>query len=91
MSDEHADPVSEALQARCGVLTVATLAGGKSIEIYNVAWGRDMGDPFDHITTNVSPSPKCPHSVDFFTTDKVMLLVAAESGSVLYRKARDEG
>ena len=87
MTIELVDPVLEALQARCGSLTVATLADGQSIEIHNVAWGRDMGELFDHITTNISPAPDSPHTVDFFTTDKVLLLVAQESGSVLYRKA----
>ena len=90
MTRDHVDPVSEALQARCGVLTVATLSSGKSVEIHNVAWGRDMGEAFDHITTNISPAPDCPHTIDVFTTDKVVLLLAPESGTVLYRKAAGE-
>ncbi len=90
MTHDPVDPVSESLQARCGSITTAILADGKNIEIHNIAWGRDMGEPFDHITTNISPSPDCPHTVEFFTTDKVVLLMAPESGAVLYRKAADE-
>ena len=90
MTDDPFDPVSKALQARCGSTTTAVLADGKKIEIHNIAWGRDMSEPFDHITTNISPSPDCPHTVEFFTTDKVVLLMAPESGAVLYRKAADE-
>ncbi|MBJ6983032.1 hypothetical protein [Luteimonas sp. MC1572] len=90
MTHDPADLVSEALQGRCGSLTTATLAGGKSIEIHNIAWGRDMGELFDHITTNISPSPSVPHTVDVFTTDKVLVLIASESGAVLYRRAADE-
>jgi hypothetical protein len=90
MTQDHVDPVSEALQARCGVSTTAILADGKAIEIHNIAWARDMGELTDHITTNISPSPDCPHTVDFFTTDRVLSLVAPESGAVLYCRPADE-
>jgi hypothetical protein len=80
------DQVSAILQSRCGSLTVAELADGRLLEIHNVAWGRDMGDAVDHITTNVSPSPSVPHTLDFFFTNEVARLVASESGDVLYRR-----
>ena len=90
MTSELADHVSTLLRGRCGSLTEATLTDGKKIVIHNIAWGRDMGAASDHITTNISPGPSVPHTVDFFTTDKVALLIAPESGAVLYRKPADE-
>jgi hypothetical protein len=80
------DRVSAILQSRCGSLTVAELVDGRRLEIHNVAWGRDMGDFVDHITTNISPSPSVPHTLDFFFTNEVVRLFAPESGEVLYRR-----
>ena len=90
MTQEVADHVSELLQARNGVPTEAILRDGKAITIHNIAWGRDMGAVNDHITTNISPAPDCRHTVDFFVTDQVALLVAPESGAVLYCRVADE-
>jgi hypothetical protein len=90
MESEAVDLVSHLLQGRCGKQTEATLSDGRIITIHNIAWGRDIGASVDHITTNISPSPDTQHTVDFFTTDKVALLVALESGTVLYRRVADE-
>jgi hypothetical protein len=86
MTSELADHASTMLQDRCGILTEATLTDGKKIVIHNIAWARDMGAASDHITTNISPRPSVSHTVDFFTTDEVALLIAPESGAVLYSK-----
>jgi hypothetical protein len=83
------DPVSEILASRDGSPTEALLSDGRRIIIHNIAWGRDAGDVRDHITTNISPSPSVVHSIDFFRTEEVTLLVDPASGAVLYRGGAD--
>ena len=80
---DGADLVSEILQARCGQLTIATLKSGARLDIHNVAWGRDMGESCDHITTNISPAVPGA-SVDFFQTTDVWRL-QEPTGTLLYQ------
>lgn len=67
---DSADLVSEILQARCGQLTIAILKGGARLDVYNIAWGRDMGESCDHITTNISPGPARECFGRFFPDDR---------------------
>ena len=76
------DQVTAILRDRSGMLTHATLAGGRRIAIWNIAWGRDDGAGCDHITTNMSPPTGGP--IDFFMTDTVLLLEDAASGISFY-------
>lgn len=85
MEQELPDPVTTILRERDGVPTVAVTAAGRRYLVHNIAWGRDMGESRDHITTNISPSPSCEHDVDFFKTCEILTLLAAESGAVLYQ------
>jgi hypothetical protein len=82
---ENVDRVSEILEARCAELTVATLADGRRLIVHNVACGRDTAADFDHITTNISPAPSVPHTVDFFHANEIVQL-ECEDGNVLYRR-----
>lgn len=79
------DRASKILQERCGLWTVVELTENRSFRVFDIAWGRDMGDEFDHITTNISPGPKEPHSIDFFFTSDVIRIVDAETGAILFR------
>ena len=81
---DSADLVSEILQARCGQLTIALLKSGARLDVHNVAWGRDMGESCDHITTNISPAPPENASVDFFHTSEVVRLEEPD-GTLLYQ------
>lgn len=69
--------------ARCGQLTIAILKSGARLDIHNIAWGRDMGESCDHITTNISPAPPENVSVDFFQSSDVVRLVEPD-GTLLY-------
>jgi hypothetical protein len=52
---------------------------GTAVEVWNVAWGYDLGNDFAHVTSNISPEqPGCP--IDFFYTHQVQKVVDAESG-----------
>ena len=55
---------------------------GRTFRVFNVAWGRDTGEHFDHITTNVSPRIS-EEAVDLFNTSQILSL-SDESGTILY-------
>jgi hypothetical protein len=52
--------------------------------VFNIAWGEDFGDDYEHVTTNISPSVEGT-TVDLFFTDEVAEIVEAESGAVLWK------
>jgi hypothetical protein len=84
MTPESEDRASKVLQERCGRWTVVELTENRTFRVFDIAWGRDMGDEFDHITTNTSPGPKEPHAIDFFFTSDVLRIVDPETGAVLF-------
>ena len=61
-----------------------TLACGRVVRVYNVAWGYDMGDPVAHITTNISPAPNPEHTADFFFANEVLRIVDPENGAIWF-------
>ncbi len=63
--------IVQVLRERSGVRTFVTLHDGREFCVYNIVWGQDMGDPEYHVTTNISPDPKVPHVIDFFSTGDV--------------------
>lgn len=82
---EARDTVSDILQTHAGRWATVLLTEERSIRVLNVAWGRDMGARHDHITTNISPEPKEPHTIDFFLTAEVLRISDEESGEILFR------
>jgi len=62
--------------------TTVLLSTGKKLLVKNVAWGRDFGDEYDHVTANVSPSEKS-FPIDVFMTSEVMSLQDPVSGKEL--------
>lgn len=56
--------------AREGVVTHVNLTDGRQLTVHNIAWGYDQGDPFAHITTNISPDIPGA-TVDCFSTQDV--------------------
>lgn len=88
MSPDTEDRAAKTLQERCGRWTIVELTEERRFQVFDVAWGRDMGDTIDHITTNISPGPKEPHSIDFFFTSDVIRIVDPVSGEVLYQNEK---
>ena len=86
MKPDTEDRASKVLQERCGRWTLVELTEGRTFRVFDVAWGRDMGDEFDHITSNISPGPKEPHSIDFFFTSDVIRITDPQSGTVLFSR-----
>ena len=59
------------LTRRDGTLTQVELLDGRTLAVYNIAWGQDFEDPEYHVTSNISPAPTDPHSCDFFSSGDV--------------------
>ena len=74
MTPEQAKEALSLLKSRDGRLTVAKLTGGRVFRIMNIAWGRDDGAEFDHVTTNISPAIP-GFSADFFSTADFLSLM----------------
>ena len=74
----------EVLRKRSPQITDVRLGDGRVLRVHNVAWGRDRGDDYDHVTTNISPSPSEEHTVDFFFTSEIEALIDPETESVLF-------
>ena len=72
------------LHERDGKPTRAILRDGRSLIVYNIAWGYDIGDDWAHITSNISPSLE-DVAVDFFYTSDVVQLDDVDTGDVLFR------
>lgn len=84
MTPQDGESVSRILQDRCGVWSLVDLTEGLRIRVLNVAWGRDTGEDFDHITTNVSPQPQGDHTIDFFLASEVLRISDAKTGEVFF-------
>jgi hypothetical protein len=58
------------------------LHDGEGLVVYNLAWGRDMGDLWEHVTTNCWPHVE-GRPIDFFLTSQVVSVSDPISGVVL--------
>ncbi len=59
------------------------LSGSRVLDVFNIAWGGDIGDEYEHITSNISPNVEGA-SVDLFFTDEIARIVDPVSGAVLW-------
>lgn len=85
MSKPKHDRVLDLLKSRDGLPTDVTLADGRTIRSYNVAWGYDLGDLVAHITTNISPpDPDNELPVDFFFANEVVRIVDPENEAIWF-------
>jgi len=76
-------PILDILESRSGTATIVRLVSGQEVLVYNSAWGRDMGDRWEHVTTNCSPFVE-GQSIDFFLTSHVVNVSDAASGLLLF-------
>lgn len=82
---DGADPITEILRGRDGVGTVVVLRDGRRLHVHNIAWGRDSGEPSDHITRNISPTPPGA-SIDFFQTAEVEVILDADTQTAIFER-----
>ena len=71
------------LESRDGRASIVELASGERLKVHNIAWGRDMGEDWEHITTNVSPDVP-GESIDWFLTSDVVRVIDPTNGSLLW-------
>jgi hypothetical protein len=71
------------LEARSGQRTKLELSELRSLDVFNIAWGEDIGDDYQHITANVSPEVDGA-AVDLFFTDEVVRVTDPASGALLW-------
>lgn len=83
MNPEIGETICKILEKRCDLETHVKLDDGRKIVVWNIAWGKDIGDEYDHITTNISPDPDCGHTVDFFYTSEVVEVIDPENNSLI--------
>jgi len=60
------------------------LSNERALSVFNIAWGDDLGDDFEHVTTNISPK-RNGATVDIFFTDEVNDVVDPLSGKSLWK------
>ena len=84
MTFSSGDSVSHILQKRCGDWSLVELRNGQRLRVFDIAWGCDMGDEFDHSTTNISPGLSEGHTVDFFFTSEVTRIEDEQMGRVRF-------
>lgn len=78
------------LVRRSGALSVVLLQSGKICQVYDVAWGYDMGDEVAHITSNISPGPAIACGVDFFLASEIQRIEDGQDGRRLFEASADE-
>ena len=77
--------IIEILRKRDGQRTDVEMISGERFSVFNIAWGRDFGEDWEHVSTNISPSVR-GESFDFFFTSEVARLVDPESQHVLWER-----
>lgn len=71
------------LRERDGLPTTIELDDGRVLTVFNIAWGIDDGEDFEHLMTNISPEVDGA-SIDFFLTSEVRSVSAGESSELLW-------
>lgn len=82
-SPAHCRLIVPLLRSRSGQQTCVLLSGNRSLSVFNIAWGEDMGDDFEHLTSNISPSVTGA-SVDLFFTDEVVTVSDPATDRVMW-------
>lgn len=88
MPDAVDSELVQLLRNRSGVATVLKLRGGETLRVLNIAESYDMGEPYAHISTNVSPSIE-GESFGFFHTYEVVRAVDPNGDEILYEASSD--
>jgi len=83
-SHAHCRLIVPLLEARDGQKTRVDLSGQRNFEVFNIAWGEDIGDDYEHITSNISPEVDGAR-VDLFFTDEVARVIDPTNGAILWK------
>lgn len=90
--DEMPLPADESLirlmNRRGGLATLVRLRDGRTIRVFNIAWGYDYGDRYAHVSANVSPSIDT-EEFDFFFSFEIAAITDPDSGAVIHDASTD--
>ena len=75
--------IVELLESRDGQLTLVELSDGSTRRVFNIAYGRDAGSDWEHVSTNISPDVP-GEAFDFFVTSEVRLVLDPVSRAHLF-------
>jgi hypothetical protein len=82
MNPEQGEKALDILKERCGQMTFVSLYNRTVVQVIDIAWGRDMGVDYDHVTTNISPGRE-GLDFDFFLTSEIKQ-IRTEDGKILF-------
>lgn len=85
-SPSRAAEIVPILRQRDGEETIVTLTGGRVLTVFNIAWGIDEGEYYEHLTTNVSPRVEGVDA-DFFVTNEVRSVIVPETGQLVWSRS----
>ncbi|RWD81324.1 hypothetical protein [Mesorhizobium sp.] len=88
MTPREGEYAVKLLLSRNGTESVVTLSNGAVLRVLNIVPGRDAGEQFDHISTNIAV-PFEDHESDFFYASEVRE-ISTEDGTVLFRSTTAE-
>jgi hypothetical protein len=83
-SPAHCRLIVPLLRSRDGQQTEVLLSGDRLLTVFNIAWGEDLGDDFEHLTSNISPN-LVGTAVDLFFTDEVVKVADPETGLMMWK------
>lgn len=72
---------------RDGTLTRVKLMDGRLLDVWDIAYGYDMGDAYAHITANMEKREP-PVPMHFFSSEHILRIIDGVSGVTLYRNTR---
>ena len=78
------------LESRHGLLTEVVLKGGKRVRFRSVAWGRDMGDDWEHVNLFVSVDPPPSRDDQFCSTSEIVEVLDPASRERLFPTSKPE-
>lgn len=82
-SPAHCRLIVPLLRSRDGQQTEVLLSGNRLLSVFNIAWGEDMGDEFEHLTSNISPALD-GIGPDVFFTDEVVEISDPATGVTMW-------
>lgn len=82
-SPDHSSLLVPLLQRRDGLETGVELSADRIVAVFNIAWGQDQGESYEHISTNVSPEI-AGANFDFFFTEEVSRVVDPATQEMLW-------
>lgn len=82
-SPTHCRLIVPLLRSRDGNETKVLLSGNRLLSVFNIAWGEDIGDDYEHLTSNISPD-LVGASIDLFFTDEVVKVFDVATNAVFW-------